>query len=264
MTAAHTPERILGRSERPSSETRTLRSLSIVLPCLNEAANVADAIRNAASAAAMGSAAYEIIVVDDGSTDETAVIAAGFVEADARVRLVVHTRNRGYGDALRSGIHAAKHEWVLLADADRQFDLRELIDFVSVSDSADAIWGYRVVRRDALRRRAAGAWWNRLVRALYDLPVRDVDCGFKLIRRDILTRFELRTGGAMISTELAVRCRAAGARFSEIGVHHRPRVAGQESGAQPRVVLRALRELATSYAALRGCSRLEDQHIGQR
>jgi glycosyltransferase involved in cell wall biosynthesis len=203
----------------------------------------------------MTSGHYEIIVVDDGSSDDTAAIAAGFAEADSRVRLIVHAHNRGYGDAVRSGIAAARLEWVLLTDADLRFDLRELRDFVPLTRSAEAVWGWRIMRRDALVRRAAAAAWNRLVGALFGLPVRDVDCAFKLIRRDVLQRFELRTGGAMISTELAVQCRAAGARFAEVGVHHRPRVAGEKSGGDPRVVARALRELALMHGTLRRLSR---------
>jgi len=102
----------------------SLRSLSIVLPCFDEEANLPDAIRNAASAAAMTSEDYEIIVVDDGSSDATAGVGGRFAEADPRVRLIVHARNRGYGDAVRSGIGAARKDWVLLTDADLQFDLR--------------------------------------------------------------------------------------------------------------------------------------------
>jgi glycosyltransferase involved in cell wall biosynthesis len=232
-----------------------LGSLSVVLPCLNEEANVADAIRNAASAAAMTGGDYEIIVVDDGSSDDTAAIVARFVEADSRVRLVVHAHNRGYGDAVRSGIAAARMEWILLTDADLQFDLRELEDFVPLTRSADVVWGWRILRQDTPARRAAAAAWNRLVSRLFGLGVRDVDCAFKLIRRDVLERVELRSGGAMISTELAVRCRAAGARFAEVGVHHRPRVAGEESGGDPRVIARAFLELAAMHGTLRRLSR---------
>jgi glycosyltransferase involved in cell wall biosynthesis len=232
-----------------------LASLSIVLPCLNEEANVADAIRNAASAASMTARDYEIIVVDDGSADGTAAIAVRFGEADSRVRLVVHAHNRGYGDAVRSGIAAARMEWVLLTDADLQFDLRELADFVPVTRSADVVWGWRILRQDSLARRAAAAAWNRLVDRLFGLEVRDVDCAFKLIRRDVLERFELRSSGAMISTELAVRCRGAGARFAEVGVHHRPRLAGEETGGDPRVIARAFRELTAMYGTLHRASR---------
>ncbi|HEX8157544.1 MAG TPA: glycosyltransferase family 2 protein [Solirubrobacteraceae bacterium] len=233
----------------------SLGSVSVVLPCFNEEANVAEAIRNAAAAAAMTSEDYEIIVVDDGSTDGTARIASDFVEADPRVRLILHARNRGYGDALRSGIEAARMDWVLLADADLQFDLRELADFVPLTRDADALWGRRILRQDTITRRASAAAWNRLMRALFHLPVHDVDCGFKLIRRDLLRQFKLQTSGAMISTELVVQCEAEGARFAEIGVHHHPRVAGEETGGNPRVILRAFRELGRMYGALRRLSR---------
>jgi glycosyltransferase involved in cell wall biosynthesis len=243
----------------PTSPARTrdavlLRGVSIVLPSFNEEANIAESIRNATAAAAMSSEDYEIIVVDDGSTDGTARVVSQSIESDPHLRLIVHTRNRGYGDAVRSGIDAAQMDWVLLSDADLQFDLRELADFVPVTSSADVLWGQRILREDRLSRRAFSAAWNRLMRALFRLPVRDVDCAFKLIRRDLLQRFRLQTSGAMISTELLVRCRAEGARVVEVGVHHHPRVAGEESGAKARVVLRAFRELATMYPTLRRLS----------
>jgi glycosyltransferase involved in cell wall biosynthesis len=234
----------------PSREPLLLRSVSIVLPCFNEEANIAESIRNATAAAVMSSEKYEVIVVDDGSTDGTARVASHAIESDPHVRLIVHTRNRGYGDAVRSGIDAARMDWVLLTDADLQFDLRELADFIPVTRSADVLWGQRILRQDRLSRRANSAAWNRLMRALFRLPVRDVDCAFKLIRRDLLRRFVLDTSGAMISTELLVRCRAEGARVVEIGVHHHPRLAGEETGGNPRVILRAFRELATMYPTL--------------
>jgi glycosyltransferase involved in cell wall biosynthesis len=240
---------------RDAGAAAVLRSVSVVLPCLNEEANIAEAIRNAAAAAAASSEDYEIIVVDDGSTDGTARIAGQSIASDPRVRLVLHTHNRGYGDAVRSGIDAARMDWVLLSDADLQFDLRELADFVPVTASADALWGHRILRQDRLLRRVFSAAWNRLMRALFRLPVRDVDCAFKLIRRDLLQRLELQTSGAMISTELLIRCRAEGARVVEVGVHHHPRVAGEETGAKVPVILRAFRELATTYATLRRLSR---------
>ncbi|HEX5619602.1 MAG TPA: glycosyltransferase family 2 protein [Solirubrobacteraceae bacterium] len=232
----------------------SLPSLSIVLPCFNEEANVAEAVRNAVAAATACSERYEIIVVDDGSSDGTVRVVGGLAASEPRLRLIVHPHNRGYGDALRSGIRAARMEWVLLADADLQFDLRDLADFVPLSGSADALWGRRILRRDTLLRRAYASAWNRLVRALFALPVRDVDCGFKLIRTSMLRRFELQTTGAMISTELAVQCLAQGARIVEIGVHHRPRIAGHETGGDPRVIARAIGELMRMHKMLRRIS----------
>jgi glycosyltransferase involved in cell wall biosynthesis len=221
-----------------------LAGLSIVLPCFNEADNIADAIRYATVAAERCATGHEIVVVDDGSTDETASIAARLAERDRRVRVVVHTRNRGYGDAVRTGITAARMPWVFLTDADLQFDLAELEDFLPLAARADLVVGWRILRRDPLNRRLNAAAWNWLVRRMFRLPVRDVDCAFKLVRRELLEQVTLEATGAMISTELVVKCLAAGGRLEELGVHHRPRVAGDQSGANPRVVVRAFFELA--------------------
>ncbi|MEA2443867.1 MAG: hypothetical protein QOJ12_1159 [Thermoleophilales bacterium] len=240
--------------EPAAAAPRPLAGLSIVLPCFNEEDNVADAIRNAASAARLTSLDYEIVVVDDGSSDRTAEVAGAFLDSDPHVRLVVHARNRGYGDAVRSGIDHATQPWVLLTDADLQFDLRQLVDFLPLAPTSDLIMGWRAKRSDPFNRRLNAAAWNKLVRTLFALPVHDVDCAFKLVRRDVLEQIELDSSGAMISTELLVRSLAVGARLSEVEVNHRPRVAGEQSGANPRVVLRAFRELAQLRSTLRGLS----------
>jgi hypothetical protein len=141
--------------------------------------------------------------------------------------------------------------WVLLTDADLQFDLRELEAFVPLAREAGLVAGWRIARQDPRHRRLNAAAWNWLVRRRFDLPVRDVDCAFKLVRRDLLEEIPLTSGGAMISTELVARIVAAGAVVREVGVHHRPRVAGEQSGANPLVVLRAFRELARLQGELR-------------
>ncbi|HEX5147018.1 MAG TPA: glycosyltransferase family 2 protein [Conexibacter sp.] len=228
-----------------------LPGLSIVLPCFDEEDNVADAIRYARTAAREVAVRYEVIVVNDGSTDATAERAAAFAATDEHVRLVVHAVNRGYGDALRSGLAAARMPWVFLTDADLQFDLSELERFVPLTAEADVIVGCRAQRQDAFVRRANAGAWNRLVRTLFALPVRDVDCAFKLIRAELLDGLQLRSHGAMISTELLVRLLARGARLEQRDVRHRPRVAGKQSGADARVVLRAFRELAVLRGELR-------------
>ncbi|HEY1540340.1 MAG TPA: glycosyltransferase family 2 protein [Solirubrobacteraceae bacterium] len=225
-------------------------SLSIVLPCFDEAENVAGAVRAAVAAGERCAAEYEVIVVDDGSRDDTAAIVAGLVEANRHVRLVVHVRNRGYGDAVRSGIAAAAMDWVFLTDADLQFDLRELEDFLEHTVRADVVAGWRVRRQDRLHRRINAAAWNWLIRRVFRLRVHDVDCAFKLLRRELVQGFGLTSSGAMISTELLVKAQASGARVDELGVRHLPRVAGSASGARPSVVLRAFCELAALRRAV--------------
>ena len=226
-----------------ASAPARLSGLTVVLPCFNEAPNIAQAIHEARWAAVWSSDRHQIVVVDDGSTDGTAEIATEVSRDLPHVRVVRHDRNRGYGAALQTGLRAARMPWVLLTDADLQFDLGQLERFVPLTENADLVLGWRFDRKDPLHRRVNAAAWNWLVRRAFDLDVRDVDCAFKLIRREVVDDVELTSSGAMISTELLIRAQANGARVRELGVEHRPRVAGEQSGADPRVVLRALREL---------------------
>jgi glycosyltransferase involved in cell wall biosynthesis len=233
MSAAHST---------PSSIA--LSGLTIVLPCLNEAANLPDAVRYAADAAERYALAHEIVIVDDGSTDNTVAVAGELAARDARVRLVVHAENRGYGQALRTGIAAARQPWVLLIDADLQFEFSELEGFLPLAPSADLVVGWRILPQGPVARRVGSALWNRFIRAAFDLPVRDVDCAFRLARKDLLARLDLRASGALVGTELVIKSRAAGARIAEVPVHHRTRVAGRQTGPGPRLAARTLRELA--------------------
>jgi hypothetical protein len=141
--------------------------------------------------------------------------------------------------------------FVLLTDADRQFDLDQLGAFARLAEHADLVVGYRRRRQDPVGRRLNGRCWNWLVGRLYGLNVRDVDCAFKLVRRDLLECLDLASRGALISTELLVKARLAGAVVAEAGVEHRPRTSGEQSGANPRVVLLAFRELRRLRATLR-------------
>ncbi|HMJ32350.1 MAG TPA: glycosyltransferase family 2 protein [Baekduia sp.] len=236
-----------GRERRAADR---LSGLTIVLPCFDEAENLPDAVRYATIAAERCAAAHEIIVVDDGSTDETVAVAGRLAAADARVRLIVHGENRGYGVALRSGIAAAQQPWVLLIDADLQFDVGELAAFLPLAPSADLVVGWRILPQGPVGRRAGGALWNRVVRAAFDLPVRDVDCAFRLARRELLERLDLRAGGALVGAELLAKSAAAGARVAEVPVHHRIRVAGRQNGSGARLSARTLRELAGLRHAL--------------
>jgi glycosyltransferase involved in cell wall biosynthesis len=234
----------------------TLRGLSIVLPCFDEAENLPDAVRYATVAAERCATSHEVIVVDDGSTDDTVAVAGRLAEVDSRVRLIVHGENRGYGAALRSGIAAAREPWVLLIDADLQFDVGELPAFLPLAASADIVVGWRILPQGPLGTRIGRAAWNRVVRLAFDLPVRDADCAFRLVRRDLLERLDLRASGALVGPELLAKGTAAGARVAEVPVHHRIRVAGRHGGAGRRLSPRTLRELAGLRHALDGGPRL--------
>jgi glycosyltransferase involved in cell wall biosynthesis len=222
-----------------------VRELSAFLPAYDEEPNIGRTVPDLVAALdRLPLDRFEVIVVDDGSRDATAAVADGLAAADPRVRLVRHDRNRGYGAALRTGFASARYDWVFFTDADGQFDPAEVGLLLDHADRADAVLGYRRNRADHAGRRLNTWLWGRLVWLAVGVRARDVDCAFKLIRRDVLAGIgPLEADGAVISAELLANLQRRGARLAEVAVTHRPRRAGQASGADPRVIARALREL---------------------
>lgn len=232
-------EGIVTEAARGASELR----VSVVLPAFNEEANIRGAIAEVTAAAERLFTEYEVIVVDDGSRDGTADVVRELGRSDPRVRMICHGRNRGYGEALRSGFLSSRLDFVFFTDADRQFDVEELEQFVPYAGTVDIVAGYRVNRQDTRLRRLFARTWNLLVRMLFYVPVRDIDCAFKLFDGRVLKEIDIESVGAMVNTEVMVKAGRAGASVVEIGVRHRPRPAGEARGANPRVIVTALREL---------------------
>ncbi|MBI3975429.1 MAG: glycosyltransferase family 2 protein [Armatimonadetes bacterium] len=218
-------------------------TISAVLPAYNEAANLEQTVTGLAPVLDRLSGSWEILVVDDGSADGTAEVAARLAASLGRLRLLRHARNQGYGAALRTGFTAARHEWILLFDADGQFLPAELERFVAAAAAADLVAGYRRQRADPVHRRAYAAVWRLLMRVALGVAVRDINCGFKLMRTALVQALDLRAGGALISAELLAKAARAGARLAEAPVSHVPRAHGQQTGGSPRVLLRAYSEL---------------------
>ena len=183
----------------------------------------------------------------------TGVIADQLVAAHPNVRVVHHPQNRGYGAALRSGFEAARYPLVAFIDGDNQFDVRELSGLLAALDGCDMVSGYRITRRDPPIRRLNAFMYNWLARLLFAIPVRDVNCAFKVYRRELLDRVlpHLRSTGALINVEMLARAGKLGARIREVGVQHYPREAGNQTGGSPAVILRAFRELFALWRELR-------------
>jgi glycosyltransferase involved in cell wall biosynthesis len=236
----------------PVSATVLLPGISVFLPAHNEEANIERVVQDFVGVLPALAADYEVILVDDGSRDRTGEIADRMAAADPHVRVIHHPTNYGYGGAVVSGIRASRMPYVLLCDGDGQFDAADLKLLAARMTDYDVAAGYRIRRADPLMRRINGKAWTLLVQMLFGLHIRDIDCGFKLFRRKFLDGLELRAHGAMISTEVMALVSRRGARICEVGVNHKPRMAGEQSGNNFAVIARAFRELFGLYRELKG------------
>lgn len=229
------------RSNR--EKTPSMPGISIVIPAYNEEDNVVGTLEEVSGVARRLGTDHEIIVVDDGSADRTGEVVREAMSHIPGLRLVENRPNRGYGGALKSGFEAATMDYIAFVPADGQFRFSEITSFLQKAPDADIVCGYRAFRRDNLVRRLNGWGWNMVVRMFFGYLVRDVDCGFKLLRREVVERIEVFSDGAMIDTELLAKARARRMRIAEVPVTHLPRRSGEATGANLRVILRAFRDL---------------------
>ena len=218
-------------------------SISAVIPAHNEAPIIASTVEAVDETLSRLLDDYEIVVVNDGSSDATPSIVEDLGRRRPAVRLVSHAVNRGYGAALATGFAAATREYVFLTDGDRQFDVRELEGFLPLLASADVVVGYRKPRADPWVRRFYGWGWNLLVNVMFGYTARDVDCAFKLFRRRVWQSVSVHARGATFSAEFLIKARRMGFQVKELPVSHLPRTAGKATGARLDVIARAFWEL---------------------
>jgi len=220
-------------------------SLSIVLPAYNEEANVVAAVEEVSHVAQGLTIDYELILVNDGSRDRTGELAR--TELAPRIpnlRIVEHFPNRGYGGALKAGFVAATRDLIVFIPADKQFKFSEVaLLLAKLTQEMALVSGWRVHRQDNLVRRLNGLGWNTVVALLFGRTIHDIDCGFKIFRREVLNRIHIESDGAMIDTEMLAEMKARGYKMTDVPVTHLPRVAGSPTGANMKVILRAFRDL---------------------
>jgi len=225
-------------------------ALSYFFPAHDEAENIEALVAEALEDLAGIAERFEVIAVDDGSTDGTAEIADRLAQEHPDVVRAVHHRvNLGYGSAVRSGLAAARFPLVCFTDGDRQFRVADLARLTARLDETDAeggapdvVAGYRIERADPAVRLAYARIYRATLRLFFGLRLRDPDCACKLFRRDALEGVNVESGGAFLSAELLIKIGERGGVIAEQGVPHYPRTAGRASGADPRVVLRAVRD----------------------
>jgi glycosyltransferase involved in cell wall biosynthesis len=226
--------------------TDRVARLSYFFPAHNEEANLAGLVEEALGTLPELADTFEIIAVNDGSTDRTAEVADGLAATHPDVvRAVHHPVNLGYGAALRTGLGAARYELVAFTDGDRQFkvvDVGRLTERMAAADAPDVVVGFRIKRADPIIRTIYARLYRLANRLFFGLRVTDVDCACKLFRREALEGLRVESGGAFFSAELLIKLQAAGRSVAEVGVPHYPRTAGSATGAKPSVVFRAVKD----------------------
>ena len=230
-----------------------VRSISAFFPCYNDARSIPKMVRDVHRALVASVEDFEIIVVDDGSSDDSVAVLEGLTSEAPELRIVEHPHNRGYGGALQSGFAAATRPWVFYTDGDAQYDASEVVRCIDAATSdIDIVQGYKLGRGDPWYRKVIGRVYHHTVRVLFRLHVRDTDCDFRLIRKDLLDRVELKSTSGVICVEMMRRFQTAGARFAEVGVSHHARPHGRSQFFRLPAIARSARQLLQLWWAPHG------------
>ena len=222
---------------------KKLPELSIFFPFWNEEKNVKHVVESAILVAKSIAEQWEILIIDDGSSDKTYEIGRELAQKYKNVRAITHSPNRGYGAALREGFENARYKYVVFTDGDRQFDFSEVDKFVDAINGSDIVIGFRKKRRDKFVRHVLMYLLKIWDFVFFRFYFKDIDCGFKMFRKSVFNEImPLRSEGAMITTEILAKATRKKLKIKEVDVNHYPREFGDQSGANIAVVVRAVLE----------------------
>jgi glycosyltransferase involved in cell wall biosynthesis len=233
-------------------------SISAFFPCYNDAKTIGDLVMEADRQLRVLTDDHEIIVVNDGSRDESAAVLSALSAQVERLRVVTHPVNRGYGAALRSGFEHSTKELVFYTDGDGQYDVREIpILLRLLTDDTHVVNGMKMTRHDPPHRVFFGNLHRFATRWSFWLPINDVDCDFRLIRRSVLEKLRLSSSSGSICVELVKQAQRAGAQFREVSVHHYARRSGVSEFFTPRRILHTYADLAVMWVELMVVAKLK-------
>lgn len=222
--------------------------LSVFFPCYNEEKNIETTVSKATLVLDQVAAKWEIILINDGSKDNTAKVLEKIQKKyPKQIKIITHNPNRGYGAALKSGLYNSQYQWIAFTDSDGQFDFSEITNFIQKQQEtkADIIIGYYLSRQVSKATIITSKIWELIVFILFGLKVTDIDCGFKLINKkviDAIPKLEAERG-AFISSEFLIKAKKSGFKIVEIGVHHYPRIEGKATGRSLKVILKSFSDL---------------------
>jgi len=233
--------------EKQTSQKR-ISSISAVFPAYNDGGTIASMVAAAWIALKQVTEDFEIIVVNDGSSDYTSTMLEEVSTRYPELRVITHPYNQGYGAALRSGFSASTKDWVFYTDGDSQYNPLELVILVdALHDGVDVVNGYKLTRNDSWMRVVIGRAYHYFVKFLFSIRIRDVDCDFRLIPRSILEEIDLKSNSGAICLELVKKIQDTGYIFAEVPVNHYSRKYGVSQFFVPWRIIRTLRQLADLY-----------------
>lgn len=207
---------------------KKLKSLTVFFLALNDEKSLPELIEKTYKIAPKVALDFEVLIINDGSQDNTAQVIKNLMRRYKNLRLISHKRNLGYGAAVATGFKNAQGEWVFYTDGDGQYDPRELTKlFAKLDKNTDVVNGFKLERKDPWTRRFLGEFYNGVLQKMYRPPITDIDCDFRLIRRSLLKKIALTSTSGAVCLELVVKLKKAGASFAEVGVYHYPRLHGR-------------------------------------
>lgn len=228
-----------------------MQSISIFFPCYNDSKTIKKLVEDAIKTVHKLTKNYEIIVIDDASVDNSREVLEKLAKKYRRLRLIYHEQNLGYGGAIKSGIKAAKKELVFYTDGDGQYDVNELPLLVNLmTKDVDFINGIKMVRRDPTYRILLGNIYSLMARWLFWLPTYDIDCDYRLMRKQLIKKLDLKCNSGSICVELVKKSHRAGAKFRQVSIHHFNRNYGQSQFFRPERLLQTLFELSGLWLRL--------------
>ena len=225
-----------------------IEELSVFFPCYNEEKNIKNTVSKAISVLNKVAKKWEIILINDGSKDNTAKVLEQIKSKNPKeIKIITHNPNRGYGAALKSGLYNSQYKWIAFSDSDGQFDFGEITKFIDKQKEtkSDVVIGYYLSRKVSKATILTSKIWEIIVFILFGLKVTDIDCGFKLINKKVvetIPKLEAERG-AFISSEFLIKAKKAGFKITELGVHHYPRVEGQATGRNIKVIIKSFTDL---------------------
>lgn len=219
-------------------------SISVFFPCYNDSHSIGQLVTDAFATLKKITNRFEVIVIDDGSTDNSGNVLKNLSKEYKQLKVIYHRRNKGYGGSLQTGFRTAKYEWIFYTDGDGQYDVKKLPLLTQLAlDSVDFINGIKISRKDPTYRIIAGSLYSFFIRWFFWTPIHDIDCDFRLIKKKILKNITLQSTSGSICVELVKKAQRAGARFQEVGVPHFERRWGDSQFFQPRRIFHTFFEL---------------------